>query len=324
MSLPPDRNASVNDTGSELTPGSRSSGKMTCSRERLCASSRASSSSSTVAASDAALPSPPCVSVHDGPPTGEHDRWIARCGIVSFGVPCGNQLVATVVAWVRRAPQVFGPDADDRAALVRHFRERGWVVVDAVGPATAAAMPAAGSTRSRRSPTASAVCCSTSSSPTRARSCVAARTSCRSTPGLRDAAVHGSVVEVAGALLGEPAVLYKEKINHKLPGGAGYSPHQDAPAYPMIDVHVSAMVAVDDADEIQRWPRGGLGLLRRGAARSTSAGASRLGRRAARLAAGAGARRAHAVVPQPHTAPQRPEPLGSAPPGALPHLQRRP
>ena len=56
-------------------------------------------------------------------------------------------------------------------------------------------------------------------------------------------------VELAGALLGEPAVLYKEKINYKLPGGAGYSPHQDAPAYPMIDVHVSAMVAVDDADE---------------------------------------------------------------------------
>jgi len=43
-------------------------------------------------------------------------------------------------------------------------------------------------------------------------------------------------------------VLYKEKVNHKLPGGAGYSAHQDAPAYPMIDVHVSAMIAVDDAD----------------------------------------------------------------------------
>ena len=55
-------------------------------------------------------------------------------------------------------------------------------------------------------------------------------------------------MELAGALLGEPAVLYKEKVNYKLPGGAGYSPHQDAPAYPMIDVHVSAMVAVDDAD----------------------------------------------------------------------------
>ena len=51
----------------------------------------------------------------------------------------------------------------------------------------------------------------------------------------------------ASALLGEPAVLYKEKINYKLAGGAGYSPHQDAPAYPFIDTHVSCMVAVDDA-----------------------------------------------------------------------------
>jgi predicted HD phosphohydrolase len=51
----------------------------------------------------------------------------------------------------------------------------------------------------------------------------------------------------ASLLLGEPAVLYKEKINYKLVGGAGYSPHQDAPAYPFIDTHVSCMVAVDDA-----------------------------------------------------------------------------
>lgn len=51
----------------------------------------------------------------------------------------------------------------------------------------------------------------------------------------------------ASLLLGEDAVLYKEKINYKLAGGAGFSPHQDAPAYPFIDSHVSCMVAVDDA-----------------------------------------------------------------------------
>lgn len=51
----------------------------------------------------------------------------------------------------------------------------------------------------------------------------------------------------ASSLLGEVAVLYKEKINYKLSGGAGYSPHQDAPAYPFIESHVSCMVAVDDA-----------------------------------------------------------------------------
>ena len=42
-------------------------------------------------------------------------------------------------------------------------------------------------------------------------------------------------------------MLYKEKINYKLPGGAGYAPHQDAPAYRFVETHVSCMVAVDDA-----------------------------------------------------------------------------
>jgi hypothetical protein len=65
--------------------------------------------------------------------------------------------------------------------------------------------------------------------------------------GLRALLREGGMVEVASNLLDEQAVLYKEKINYKLPGGAGYAPHQDAPAYPFIDTHVSCMVAVDDA-----------------------------------------------------------------------------
>lgn len=66
-------------------------------------------------------------------------------------------------------------------------------------------------------------------------------------PGLRALLTTGALLDTATALLGEPAVLYKEKINYKLAGGAGYAPHQDAPAYPFIDAHVSCMVAVDDA-----------------------------------------------------------------------------
>jgi len=65
--------------------------------------------------------------------------------------------------------------------------------------------------------------------------------------GLRELLCAGAMVEVAGALLGEPAVLYKDKLNHKLPGGAGYAPHQDAPAYRFVEVHVSCMVAIDAA-----------------------------------------------------------------------------
>lgn len=58
----------------------------------------------------------------------------------------------------------------------------------------------------------------------------------------------GVLVVLASLLLGEPAVLYKEKINYKLPGGAGFSAHQDAPAYRFVDVHVSCLVAIDDID----------------------------------------------------------------------------
>ena len=56
----------------------------------------------------------------------------------------------------------------------------------------------------------------------------------------------------------------RAQINYKLAGGAGYSPHQDAPAYPFINNHISVcgdsvvalrntdgsvqvMIAVDDA-----------------------------------------------------------------------------
>ena len=67
--------------------------------------------------------------------------------------------------------------------------------------------------------------------------------------GLRALLTTGTMVDTASALLGEPAVLYKEKINYKLPGGAGYAPHQDAPAYRFVHTHVSCMVAVDDSLE---------------------------------------------------------------------------
>lgn len=65
--------------------------------------------------------------------------------------------------------------------------------------------------------------------------------------GMFDLLRGGSFIDIASQLMGEQAVLYKEKINYKLAGGAGYSPHQDAPAYPFVDNHISCMVAVDDA-----------------------------------------------------------------------------
>ncbi len=65
--------------------------------------------------------------------------------------------------------------------------------------------------------------------------------------GLASFIQRGRLHETAGALLGEPAVLFKEKINHKHPGGAGFAPHQDAPAWRFVDHHISCMVPVDPA-----------------------------------------------------------------------------
>ena len=57
----------------------------------------------------------------------------------------------------------------------------------------------------------------------------------------------GVAPDVVAAVLGEPAVLFKEKVNYKLPGGAGFAAHQDAAAYRFVDHHVSVMVPIDPA-----------------------------------------------------------------------------
>ncbi|MGM0724328.1 UNVERIFIED_ORG: phytanoyl-CoA dioxygenase PhyH [Dietzia maris] len=64
---------------------------------------------------------------------------------------------------------------------------------------------------------------------------------------LRSMLTTGHIPGVAAALLGEPAMLYKEKINYKAPGGAGFAAHQDAPAYPYITNTLACMIAVDDS-----------------------------------------------------------------------------
>jgi hypothetical protein len=51
------------------------------------------------------------------------------------------------------------------------------------------------------------------------------------------------------ALLAEPAVLFKEKINFKLPGGDGFEPHQDQQAgwSTYAPLFVTALVSIDEA-----------------------------------------------------------------------------
>ena len=50
-------------------------------------------------------------------------------------------------------------------------------------------------------------------------------------------------------LLGEEAVLFKEKINFKMPGGDGFKPHQDSQAgwQDYADFFISVMVCIDEA-----------------------------------------------------------------------------
>ncbi|MFT4657465.1 MAG: phosphonate degradation associated HDIG domain protein [Candidatus Aldehydirespiratoraceae bacterium] len=66
-------------------------------------------------------------------------------------------------------------------------------------------------------------------------------------PGFGSLVGDGVIARLGGELIGEPIVLYKEKINHKLPGGAGFAPHQDATAYRFVGTHLTCMIAIDDS-----------------------------------------------------------------------------
>ena len=53
---------------------------------------------------------------------------------------------------------------------------------------------------------------------------------------------------MASELFGEEAVLFKEKINFKLPGGGPFREHQDSPAWTFFNQskHLTALVCLDD------------------------------------------------------------------------------
>ena len=64
-------------------------------------------------------------------------------------------------------------------------------------------------------------------------------------PGVA-ALVDAPLRELAAGALGEPAVAFKDKINYKQPGGAGFRPHQDRLAYPGVARVLSILVAIDE------------------------------------------------------------------------------
>ncbi len=61
--------------------------------------------------------------------------------------------------------------------------------------------------------------------------------------------IAGTITSYLHSLLGEPYVLFKDKINFKWPGGGAFLPHQDFPAYDLFGPreHVTAMVCIDPA-----------------------------------------------------------------------------
>ncbi|UJR29492.1 hypothetical protein I4U23_010704 [Adineta vaga] len=66
-----------------------------------------------------------------------------------------------------------------------------------------------------------------------------------------DQLIRGKITDAISELLGERAVLFKEKVNFKLAGGAGFNAHQDAPAYTTFNqrLHVTALIAADKCDK---------------------------------------------------------------------------
>jgi ectoine hydroxylase-related dioxygenase (phytanoyl-CoA dioxygenase family) len=66
-------------------------------------------------------------------------------------------------------------------------------------------------------------------------------------PGFDTLLRHGRLIAWAGALLGDEAVLFKDKINFKLPGGGGFELHQDQQAgwSAYAPLFLTAMVSID-------------------------------------------------------------------------------
>jgi len=60
------------------------------------------------------------------------------------------------------------------------------------------------------------------------------------------ALVDGALCRLAAGAAGGPVESFKDKINYKHRGGAGFSPHQDLFAYPGVDDVTSVLVAIDE------------------------------------------------------------------------------
>jgi ectoine hydroxylase-related dioxygenase (phytanoyl-CoA dioxygenase family) len=68
--------------------------------------------------------------------------------------------------------------------------------------------------------------------------------------GFRALAASDLLAGTCGQLFGEPAILFKDKINFKQPGGGGFEPHQDVQAgwSRYASLHITALVTIDPSN----------------------------------------------------------------------------
>lgn len=72
---------------------------------------------------------------------------------------------------------------------------------------------------------------------------------CAFHPGFDRLFRHGRIMRCVDQLFGEPAVLFKDKINFKKPGGGGFKPHQDQQAGWSVyaSLFITALISIDDS-----------------------------------------------------------------------------
>lgn len=95
--------------------------------------------------------------------------------------------------------------------------------------------------------------------------------------GLADVLLNDNLLHLVSELMGESAILYKDRINFKPPGGGAHSAHQDGVAYESGNLgsfksdvvpYISILICVDPAstengcfEVLQYWPIDDLTIL---------------------------------------------------------------
>ena len=72
---------------------------------------------------------------------------------------------------------------------------------------------------------------------------------CKFHKGFEKLCTKNKIIECVNDCLEEEGVLFKDKINFKMPGGSGFTPHQDSQAGwdDYAKFYLTAMVSIDDA-----------------------------------------------------------------------------